>query len=73
MNDYLDDLANYDIQEDLVFCWDADTIGDQGRIPGTLGFVTLDSPDSVGLTSVVAALYGGNNRPKNDELLCFRD
>ncbi|MFQ5583153.1 MAG: hypothetical protein ACE5GL_01805, partial [Calditrichia bacterium] len=68
-NDFADDMAGYDLLEDLVFCWDDDGVGSGGIIPGILGFLTLESPNDSGLTSVRTVLFGGNNRPKNDELM----
>jgi len=68
-NDFSDDDSGYDLNENLMYCWDHDGIGDGGIIPGYLGFVTLESPDNVGLTSVVSVFFGGNNRPKNDSVM----
>ena len=68
-NDFSDDDSGYDLDENLMYCWDHDDIGDGGIIPGYLGFVTLESPDNVGLTSAVSVFFGGNNRPKNDSVM----
>ena len=68
-NDFTDDLCNYDFVENLVIGWDYDGIGDEGKPTGYLGFLTLESPDQLGLTSVVATLFGGNNKPRNDYLI----
>ena len=67
-NDFADDIVGYIPDEDLVLCWDADGIGDGGRT-GMLGFVTLESPDNVGLTSVVSASFTSDILPKNDSLM----
>lgn len=64
--DYDDDLCNFNFFEDLVFCWDADGVGG-GIQTGVLGFLTLDSPDQLGLTSAVAVPFGGYNWPKYDD------
>jgi hypothetical protein len=68
-NDFSDDRIAVDWNEDMVYCWDQDSLGNNGIIPGVLGFLTLESPDQIGLTSAVAVFSGGPNRPKNDELM----
>jgi len=69
--DFMDDLCSYNFAEDLVICWDADGIGGGGIQTGYFGIVTLDSPDLLGLTAAASVLFGGNNRPKNDDLMWF--
>ena len=66
--DSFDDLCSYNFAENLIVCWDADGTGG-GVQTGYFGFVTLDSPDQLGLTSAASVLFGGNNRPKNDDLM----
>lgn len=68
-NDYADDISGHTPGSDVIYTWDADGIGDGGIIPGTLALVLLDTPDNIGISSVVSVLYGGNNRPRNDSLM----
>ena len=68
-NDWSDDRSNYVAEENYVYCWDNDGSGDQGRSTDTLAFLTLEAPDGLGLTSVVSLLFGGDNEPRNDELV----
>jgi hypothetical protein len=68
-NDYDDDYCAFYFAEDLVVCYDADGMTGFGIPIGRLGFLVLDSPDKLGLTSAVSVLGEVNNRPKNDSLM----
>lgn len=67
-SDYNDDISSYSINENSIFCWDYDGIGEGGFNPGYFGIKVLESPKNVGLTSFSTPIYA-SVFPNNDEEL----
>ncbi|MHB1049470.1 MAG: T9SS type A sorting domain-containing protein [Bacteroidota bacterium] len=69
-NNFGDDAANIDTSRGLAYSWDPDNVSDIPPLPpGYFGTMITESPADRGLTSFAAIQFGGNNRPKNDDLM----
>lgn len=69
-SDYGDDSQDFDSTRKILYSWDVDHISGTSSItPGYFGTIMIETPLSKGLTSVSAMPFGGNNRPKNDQLM----
>jgi hypothetical protein len=69
-NNFGDDATNIDISRKLIYSWDPDNASDIPSIPpGYFGAMFTETPENIGMTSYAALLFGGYNRPKNDDLM----
>ncbi|MFA6439805.1 MAG: T9SS type A sorting domain-containing protein [Bacteriovoracaceae bacterium] len=69
-NNYWDDVQDFRPEHNLMYSWDDDSKGDLLDItPGYFGITLVATPAHKGLTSYAAFPFGGNNRPKNDNLM----
>lgn len=69
-NDFNDDASDFDTGAVILYSWDPDNKSTfPNKTPGYFGTMMCKTPKEKGVTSFTCIPYGGNNRPKNDNLM----